>query len=1147
MIQYIIGGTGSGKSYSAYMKIIREAEKNPKKRYFVIVPEQFTLQTQREIVLMTKAKGIMNIDVLSFMRLAYRVFDELDIKERMILEDTGKSMIIRKLINKLSPSFKYFKRAAGKQGFTEEMKSALSEFMQYDISPESLKELENKSGENRLGSVLTAKLSDTALIYEAFNNYKKDKYIAAEQVLDELCKVMGGSNMFNDSVLCFDGFTGFTPLQLKAVEILLKKAEQVIVTLTMDDKAYYDKRTESFGLFNLSNKTLKKLNEVAVRAGTGIAEPFITDYKAKAEALLHLEKNIFRYNYSERKDDTDNTVSIISCKNPKNEVNIVLERILHLVRDEGKRYRDIAVVIGDMEEYGRLAFDILTKGGVPCFLDSKKNIMDNPFVEFIRAGLAVTDENFSYEAVMRYLRSGFSGITGEEADIFENYILARGIKGEKRYKDSFLTGDEKEDDKDIFTADKVREEIVKKFTPLKEAFREKERNTASVTAALYNFIRTHDCEKRLYEYSVCFENKGRRVLAREYASCFKLVMDVLEKMYDLLGDEKLSLNDYVKILEAGLSEAKAGFIPSGLDRVVIGDIERTRLTDIKMLFCLGFNEGVVPKGRSLRGIITDREKEKLKAFNIELAPTAKEKAFSDQFYIYMTLSKPTERLFVSYSMNSSNGKALKPSYIIERIRGLYKEKRNITLKSENMAEILIREVRRDGGISYILAAARKDLLKDKSLIGLIKYYNKNKTTGYEKLIEGINSEAVTSKVKAKVLNELYGELKGSITRLEAYSACAFAHFMEYGLRLKERKQYKLMAFDVGNIFHDVLERFSKKLISSGESFHTISEEKRAAICEESVNEAVGYGNDILLSTSRLKYMINRIKRLSHRATWAITEQVKRGEFEPFLFEEAFIFEGMRGRIDRIDSFVSDFLPDGTKLKDNKDEALKKYKKAEYVRVIDYKTGNKRFEADRLYYGLDLQLPVYLEHVSRLIEDMRGHEKNLIIPSGSFYFHIDDPVIEKGDTDNAFLKALRFDGFSSDGTYQVSLADKGVVSGEAANGNLNLVIGAESSVLNLSVSKKEKVFNKNSVLYSKKGIEGFIKHSGEKIKEIKANIMKEEIRPYPYELNGKNGCEYCDYKSICGFDRRVDGYEFNRLKKLEPAEILLKIEEMYDKN
>ena len=1119
-VRYIIGGTGKGKSELCFKKIVAEAEKNLNKNYFVIVPEQFTLQTQRDLVRLSSSKAIMNIDVLSFMRLAYRIFEELDIKEKLILEDTGKNMVVRKLLGGLKKELKFYGNLVGRQGFTEDIKSLLSEFMQYGVTPDKLMEIEKETSSD----VLAAKLHDAVLIYKAFNEYKKEKYIPAEQILDVLAKEIGKSKLLDKAVICFDGYTGFTPVQFKVIDLLMAKAEDLFFTLTISKEDYDGGGDEKFRLFHLSKDTIRRINKVAGDRGVKIASPVAADFDGKVKELNHIESRIFRYPVKTIKQE-NNAINISICKNPKEEAERIVPEILSLVRDEGMRFKEIAVVTGDIEEYGEVVFDTLSKSGLPCFLDSKKTIADNPFVEYIKASILVIEENFSYDSVMRYLRSGFSNVDIDEVDIFENYILKKGIKGYKRYSKSFIKNDPVEEEK---AADHIRELIVSTFDPLYRIFKSKKAEAADFVKALYEFIAVSGSEKKLLDMSVDFEEKNKMIAAKEYSSCYKIVMSVFEKLYELLGDEKLSIEEFRNILESGFAEGKAGFIPTGLDRIVIGDVERTRLKDIKVLFCLGFNEGNVPKAGQTRGIITDLEKEKLASFDVELAPTAKDRSFREQFYIYMLFSKPKEKLYVSYSSVDMEGKQLKPSYFVDRLKRIF-EKGSTECDKDNS---LLDKIRKDGGMELILEAVRNKQLEDNEVISLIKYYQSNPCDKYEKIIAGAFAKAHSNSLESYIAKNLYGELRGSVTRLELFSSCAYAHFIKHGLKLKERKEFELRPMDIGNVLHEALERFAKKVIDRGESFASLSGETREAIQAESIAETFNYGDDIFNASFRNNYQTKRLIRLTDRAVRTVLSQLRSGNFMPIGIEEEFVTKGFKGRIDRIDSVLSDYLPDGRLLMES--EKYKGFNKAEYIRVIDYKSGNKALNLDRAYYGLDLQLFTYLDYVRKELGKKEGHRNNMIIPSGAYYFHIDDPIIDFGQGEDDILKSMRLDGITLGGKHHISLVDE-----DMADKN-GLKASAESKVIKLK-TKKDGEPSSLTKLYSRGEIDSLIDNASFEIEKFKKEILAGKITPHPYSLGSEKGCDYCEYKGLCGFDLKLSGYNYNRLKAIDKSKFFEEVE------
>lgn len=1121
MVRYIIGGTGRGKSTYCYKDILKRAYNNPDKQYIILVPEQFTLETQRALVKESKNGVILNVDVLSFMRLAHRIFDELIIKEKLVLEDTGKNMVIRRLLSEYKDKLSFFKNVRGNKGFNSDLKSFISELMQYRITPDKLL----KAADNCTSDILSAKLQDTAFIYEKFIEYKKDKYIAAEQVLELLANELVNSKFVENSTIYFDGFTGFTPIQLRVIDVLLSKAEELIFNITISAEEYFSNNSiENFNIFHLSRETIQKVNEIAIKKGVSIStKPVILNYNEKNEELDLLEKNIFRY--SRKKIPTSNSVIIKQCKNKKDEIQYLLLQILSFVRDEGKRYRDIAVVVGDMAEYGESVAYEFTKAGIPCFLDSKKPITANPFIEYIRSSLLVIEENFSIESVMRYLRSGFSGIDTGKTDVFENFILRRGIEEVKRYQRCFEENSgRKEYLHECEVAEEVRIALMQEFTPLYNNLKSKKGKVGKIVLSLYNFIRNAGIEKKLSDLSEEFEKNGLPVKSKEYSQCFKIVMSVFEKMYELLGDKEVTLDDFREILESGFDEGEAGFIPLGSDQVVIGDVERTRLENIKILFCTGFNEGLVPKPSEPRGFITDFEKDMLQKFDIELSPTAKEKAFREQFYIYMLFSKPTYKLYVTYSEMSSEGRTAKPSYFVNRLKSLFEN-----YKSEKHDLKLLDEIRKDGGMDFLLKSLKNEKLDD-NVLSIIKYYEMHEDKRYLNLINGFNSKAHVDKLRKDIAEKLYENLKGSVTRLELFAVCPYAHFIKHGLRLEERKEFELRPMDIGNILHEVLEKFVKKVINAGSDFSNLSETGVKSICDSSLNEILNLREEIN-SSNRLKYQAERLKRISNRAISTIVKQISGGSYLPIAIEEEFVNKGFKGRIDRIDSATLDYTADMKKFITADD--FENYKKVEFVRVIDYKSGKKEFNLDRAFYGLDLQLFTYLDYVRKELKNTAGHEKTLIVPAGAYYFYIDDPVIDFGAGEDAFLKALRLEGITLD--QKIGLTDRNVIDGVA------LKASTESNIIKLK-TKKDAELSSSTKLYTLEEVNAFIDNSEMEIERFKDEISSGEITPAPYSLAKDTGCTYCKYREICGFDLKIPGYNYNRLKPINEKEFFDKIRE-----
>lgn len=1133
--QLVLGSSGSGKSYILYKNIINESIKNRDNNYMIIVPEQFTMQTQRDLVTMHPRNGTMNIDILSFLRLSYRIFYEVGTEERIVLEDTGKCMVLRKAAEEKKEELKFLKGNLRKQGFISELKSILSEIYQYSITDDDLENIILKVSKK---PVLEGKLKDLLTIYKSFKEVMGNKYIAAEEILDILYSVIEESEIIRNSTICFDGFTGFTPSQYKLLRRLMKFSKKVIVTVTIDPREEIDCLDEEFKLFHLSKKTINKLKSIAKEENVVIDETLWVNSKGSipyrfrdSDELACLEYNLFRYPSEIYKGETKN-IRIFEAQDSKTEAVYTIREILRLIREEGIRYRDIAIVTGDIGTYGRIYERELEVVKIPYFIDNKKDIISNPMVEFIRSGIDVIIRDFSYESVFRYLRCGLSYIEGADVDVLENYVIALGIRGFGMWNREWTGTLRSKSSINLEFINDLRRKVVDEFSDLYSIFRNKRVTVLEYTKGLYDFIIQHEVYDKLEDYINRFERENNLIMVKEYKQVYELVMNLFEKFTGLLGDEIMTAVEYNEILEAGFEEQKVGLIPPGTDQLVIGDIERTRLKDIKVLFFVGVNDGIIPKSNNKGGIISDTEREFLKSSDVELAPTKRQSAYTEQFYLYLNLTKPQRRLYITYSKTGTDGKALRPSYLVGKIKKIFPEIKVMTDSEEKLAADYI--IGTDRGLGYLIEGLRNYPYKDmadewKEVFTL--YLNKEDfKEELIKLIEGafyINDDNTLSKAAAKAL---YGvNLSNSVTRLEQYASCAFAHFLKYGLELEERQEYKLSVPDLGNVFHKAIDLFSKKLMKSSYDWNNIPDDIRNEYVKECVNEAVtGFKNSVLFSSKRNEYIINRIERMTKRTIWALCEQVKRGRFVPKEFEVQFSYLDsldtvkieiseeetihLQGRIDRID-----ICEDEEKV---------------YVKIIDYKSGNKSFDVVSLYHGLQLQLAVYL-NAAMEFEKYKYADKE-IIPAGIFYYNIDDPFVEKvpdiEEIEKNILKELKVNGVVNSDCETVKRLDRSFDSEGSS-----LAGGVKSDVIPVETNKDGSLTKRSSTI-SQRTIEGMIEFVDEKVKKLGKEMLEGNIKARPYKLGSSTACDYCSYRGVCGFDLKLSGNEYNKLKKLAADDV-----------
>jgi len=1120
-LQFILGNSGAGKSHYIFEKIIRESMEHPAKQFFVIVPEQFTMQTQKDLVSMHPRHGIMNIDVLSFERLAHRVFDEVGGEHRKVLEDTGKNLILRRLAEEKKDELTLLGGNLKKLGYISEVKSLLSEFGQYRIQPENLEEMMEQ---NRQNPQLCFKLKDMKVIYEGFQQYMKDTFLTAEELLGELEKTVEKSASVKGSVMVLDGYTGFTPVQMSLLGKLLKLTDEVYVTLTLDSREKPSVLDAEYQLFHMTKKTISGLGKLADQMKVPVRPPVVLKnaencrYR-EAPALAFMESQIFRSGRTFWDKKTEE-LRLYAARTPRAEAESAGRRIQALVRDEGFRYRDMAVVTGNLELYGPLMEQVFAKYGIPGFIDRKRDVLKNPFVEFLRALLAAMEEDFSYESMFRLLRSGMTAVDDRETDLLENYVIARGIRGFSGWTKEWkypLKGMEEEELKAL---NGLREKAMEGLGELRTKLKEKDTDTEGMTRALYAYLTGLHIQEQLKVYEEWFDGAGDLYMAREYAQIYGMVMELLDKLVMLLGSCRMSLTEYAELLDAGLSEMKVGLIPAGTDQVVVGDMERSRLKDIKILFFVGVNEGSVPKDKSRGGILSEMDRELLAGQQVELAPTSRQETYIQKFYIYLNLTKPSRRLYLSWSLADADGNALRPSFLIAQMQELFPK---VPVETEGEEAFLDRLVTPGGSIRELTKAlqAAKAQRADRQQLALIQWYDSQKEW-QEKLNELMNAVCFVKKedqIGRAVARALYGTLlEGSVTRLEQFAACSYAHFLQYGLQLQERQTCGLQVVDMGNVFHGALKYFSDSVEASEYGWFHVPDEKREQWMEEALGRAMeDYANRVYSDRAKDAYTMERVRRIGQRTAWAVLKQLQKGAFAPEQTEVSFrnleqlqsvsvlLSENERmrlqGRIDRIDVC-------------RKDGQV-------YVRVIDYKSGNTRFDLTSIYYGLQLQLVVYMNAAMEL---ERRNQKGEVHPAGMFYYHIEDPLLdyeEEEEPQQRLLKELAFNGLVNSDREVVMLQDREMMSG--------------SDILPVKL-KKDGDFTASSSVATEEQLLKLSRHVQTKLSEYGERILNGDIGLDPYELGDEDACRFCGFHSVCGFDRRLPGCEKRRLHPMDKSEI-----------
>ena len=808
-LQFIMGNSGAGKSRYAYEKILAEAARHPEKNYLIVVPEQFTMQTQKELVSLHPAGGILNIDILSFQRLAYRIFEETGGSLYPVLEETGKSLVVKRVAQEKKKELTILGSTLKRTGAVSQMKSLISELKQYQIAPSELDAWAEETGEKKL---LAAKLKDTGVIYRAFEEYLENRYVTAEDVLEVLAGKLEESALIKNSEVLVDGFTGFTPVQIGVLGKLFRLCAKVYVTIIMDEREDPYKKAIPHQLFAMSRQLVQQLMKAADEAGCPV-EPEIWVRRSghgrfqPGSTMDQLEQRLFRYgkrgfsgNGIEKRPEsgteakTGNPAAGYGAKqqgiyisvapNPRAELEETVRLIRRMVREDGMRYQDFAVLTGDLSVYGTYAREIFEKCGVPYFVDEKHSVLMNPFVEFLRAAIEMVVQSFSYESVFRYLRCGLSSLDREETDAMENYVLALGIRGLKAYGETWTRGYRGIKPDEVPQRNLLREKFYAEVQPFAERMKKKDATVRERTEALYALAVQNQMQEKLEERRQQFEQQGQEAFAKEYSQIYGIVMELLDKIVEVLGDEKMTLAEYQEILEAGFAEASVGIIPPTADQVLIGDNERSRLKDIRVLFFVGVNDGLIPRYDAGGGILSEYDREELERADAKLSPTARETMYQQKFHLYRNLTKPSERLYLSFAKAGASGEAQNPSYLINEIRKLFPEISVRDIEKKEQPEERL-EMPRSGEALFLeeLGKAAEGEI-DPLFEELYRWYAAHPEAGIpaETYRKAAFLRCADGVIGRSAASALYGDtLKNSATRLEKYAACAFAHFMEFGL------------------------------------------------------------------------------------------------------------------------------------------------------------------------------------------------------------------------------------------------------------------------------------------------------------------------------------------------------------------------------
>ena len=1044
-LQFILGPPGSGKTTYCLHEI--EAALSGEEPLYYLVPEQFSLQSEK--LLLTNRAATTRVQVLSFNRLAYRLFALLGGPPGQALDDLGKHMLLRKVLLDIADNLVFYRRAADKQGFVDALASTITELNHYRISSEDLR----LRGEE-MGPAFGAKLQDLALIAENYRAVVNGRYLLADDMLELLVQKLESINeIFRplaSAKVWVDGFSGFTPQERQVLLLLLKQNADIKITLTTRERPFSLDNSANDGqdpLFITPRETEQKLTDLAARARIPIIPPIYLEENRRHNPGLALFAQKFTMKPQALSYQALSGIEVLSAPDRYASVYAAAHKILTWL-NTGHRFRDIAIVCGNRGHYEKTLVTAFDRLGIPLFVDTEIDILSHPLTELIRAALSILAHNWNYEAVFRFLKTRLTGLNMDTIDILENFALAHGIGG-YRWQYPFDTQPHENET----PAETGRQHLIAALA----AF-----NNSQAKDTVKNFSRK--VFQMLYDLKVpetleawfdTYMTAGDPATARIHKQIWPKVCEVFDKLVEILGDEKVSLEVFASILDAGLSQVSLGRIPPTVDQVVLGDISRSRYPQIKAMLVLGANEGSLPPIAATPGLFSEDERRLLQNTDIELAPDNL-KRINDQYYaLYCTLSQPSQQLTFIYAEGEPSGTVLRPSHVLKRVQALFP------------------------GIETSKAPQLQE---------------------YE-ILPGPTPQPPLTLAAAR---DIYGTtVITAASRLEAFARCPFAYFMNYLLQARPRQRYQVLPTDLGNLYHDVLARFTNGVAAGVIDANTLDISGINALTREIAAEFTPE-TAAFHASARNRHILNKAENICAASIWALCEHIKRGQFTPigteldFGQEEVLNLENGRsliltGRIDRVDIFTSD---SGT----------------QYLRIIDYKSGQARFDVSEVKQGVQLQLMLYMNALIKnpaALEQYLPHSNKGLKPAGVFYFPIDDPIIDADGSlapvaiDEARLKRFRLSG--------VTLAEDGVLNGM----DKRLGPGIDSPIVPVKLNKDGRLSKANkATVLEPEDFANLAQVAEDKVKEIGQRMTNGDIESKPWKKGASAPCQYCNYGAIC---------------------------------
>ena len=1136
MLEFIIGRSGSGKSSYCLESVSEQLQTaGSGRKIFLILPEHMTFRTERDLAKRQTDGGFSRAYVYGFRRLARQILMEAGGGALPRLTEVGQRLLYTKVLVGKKKELRLLGRAARQRNFTQSLAGMIEELKSYAVSPELLQ----NAGDALPEGEFRDKLLDLAALYQGICQEMEGKYNDAEDLLAAFAEKIPESSLLAGADIWLDGFVFFNPQECAILQALLQTAAHVHITLCLENTD--ETNGEETELFHRQWQTFQLVQRLAAELKIPVQIKTLSgNVRFQETALAHLEQNLFSYPL--QSCDTGRGVKLLEAANRRLEVEAIAADLLSLCREKGWRWRDIGILIRDKEAYLPIFRTVFSQYGIPCFMDGSRERVHHPLTELLRSALEAL-RGWRYEPLFRCLKTDFFPVSRHQTDRLENYVLAFGIRGQ-RWKAEEDWGywrrrsldDEELDEQqreELAEINHIRRVVTAPLLQLEQMLK-KAGSVREQTEALYLFLQNLEIEKVLQQWQQADEKNGKLAEAREHGQIWKEVIELFDQMVETSGAEKLSMETYEEILNDGLDSIQVKMIPPGLDYVTVSSLDQNSLENAKAIYIAGVNEGSMPRHVSGEGLLNDRERQHLLEAGIELRGGKTGEAFAEKYLLYRGFTEATQYLHISYPLSSGDGTALSASPLFRKLRKMLPASCFSSIVMEDPLEDRERLVHAAGPTAGHLMSALRFYRESGYIADFWKdVYNwllaePSMHPALETMLLGLMASFREEKLPEDLAKNLYaknGHLRGSVTRFEAYRACPFRHFSQYGLRLEERAEYRFAAPDLGNLLHGTLKEFGERLQKENRRWQDVSADECEVLCQSIVAElAPRLQNEILLSSAQYQHLLQRIEKTAFRALQRLISFAESSEFSPVRLEQSFGFgkealpplqylleDGIEmeiiGQIDRIDQAAS----------------------GAHFLIIDYKTGNAYLNILEVYHGLQLQLLTYLLVVWNASQKLFGQK---CLPAGMLYYFLKNPVLTrnypltKKEAEAELQKQLKMPGWL--------LADPALIGQIDASARFIRVQLKKDGDIPATARSQVKSQEEFAVLLS------YIDHT---LAAIGQDILQGDASARPYRLPGKkNACEYCVYSSVCQFDPLLPGYEYRTLFSAGEDEILKKMEQ-----